>query len=97
MFVDVIFPGWTPFPDLALAEDIDGFIAAHDQILDFDFETYIGGHLTRLGTREDVEIQKEYILDIVQAAGAANAAMDFGAAFGESRSSKGFQVILGHL
>ncbi len=89
MFVDVVFPGWTPFPDLALAEDVDGFIAAHDQILDFDFEVYIGGHLTRLGTREDVEIQKEYILDIVQAAGTANVAMDFGAAFGEAEARGG--------
>ncbi len=33
MVVDIVFPGWTPFPDLALAEDVDGYIAAHDQIL----------------------------------------------------------------
>lgn len=89
MVVDIVFPGWTPFPDLALAEDVDGFLAAHDQILDFDFDTYIGGHLTRLGTREDVEIQQAYFQDIVQAAGAANAAMDPGAAFGEAQARGG--------
>ena len=89
MVVDVVFPGWTPFPDLALAEDVDGFLAAHDQILAFDFDTFIGGHITRLGTREDVEIQKAYFQDIVQAAGTANAAMDFGAAFGEAEARGG--------
>ena len=60
MVVDIVFPGWTPFPDLALAEDVDGYIAAHDQILAYDFDHYIGGHINRLGTRRDVEIQKEY-------------------------------------
>ena len=30
MLVDIIFPGWVPFPYLAIAEDIAGFIKAHD-------------------------------------------------------------------
>lgn len=25
MLVDIVFPGWVPFPDLALAESVDGF------------------------------------------------------------------------
>ena len=82
MLVDVVFPGWTPFAKLALAESVDGFLEAHDTILSYDFEHYIGGHLTRSGTREDVETQKAYFADIVMAAGKANGAMDFGAAFG---------------
>ncbi len=89
MVVDIVFPGWTPFPDLALAEDVDGYIAAHDQILGYDFDHYIGGHINRLGTRSDVEIQKEYFNDIVQAAGKANGAMDFDAAFGEAKERGG--------
>ena len=28
--VDIIFPGWVPFPYLALAKDTAGFIQAHD-------------------------------------------------------------------
>ena len=77
MLVDVVFPGWTPFKDLAMAEDVPYFIAAHDKILEYDFETYIGGHLTRLGTPEDVEIQKEYFQDIQKNAAAANQQVDF--------------------
>jgi len=64
MLVDVVFPGWVPFKNLAVTEDVVGFVNAHDEILTFDFNTFIGGHWTRLGTREDVEIQKEYVQDL---------------------------------
>jgi glyoxylase-like metal-dependent hydrolase (beta-lactamase superfamily II) len=77
MVVDIVFPGWVPFAQLALAEDVPGFVAAHDQILAYDFETFIGGHLTRLGTREDVETAKEFVLDVQANAAAALESVDF--------------------
>lgn len=77
MVVDVIFPGWVPFKDLALAENVPFFIHAHDKILEYDFETFIGGHLTRLGTPEDVQIQKEYFDDVQRNAAIANTQVDF--------------------
>jgi glyoxylase-like metal-dependent hydrolase (beta-lactamase superfamily II) len=77
MVVDIVFPGWVPFVDLALAEDIPGFIAAHDQIPAYDFDTFIGGHLTRLGTREDVETAKEFVLDVKANAAEALQTVDF--------------------
>ena len=72
MLVDVIFPGWVPFKDLAMAQDVPAFIAAHDQVLEYDFETFVGGHLTRLGTYDDVKIQKEYFVDVQTSASKAN-------------------------
>jgi glyoxylase-like metal-dependent hydrolase (beta-lactamase superfamily II) len=89
MMIDIVFPGWTPFPDLALAESVDGFIKAHDVILGYDFDHYIGGHLTRHGTRADVQTQKEYFEDIVKAAWNANAGMNPGAAFAEAEERAG--------
>jgi len=77
MLVDVIFPGWTPFKDLAMAQVVPEFLAAHDKVLEYDFDTYIGGHLTRLGTVEDVEIQKEYFQDIQNSAAKANQEVSF--------------------
>ena len=77
MLVDVIFPGWTPFKDLAMAQDVTEFLAAHDKVLEYDFDTFIGGHLTRLGTPEDVQIQKEYFQDIQTSAGKANQEVSF--------------------
>lgn len=64
MLVDVIFPGWVPFKNLAMTEEPPGFLKAHDEVLGYDFETYIGGHLTRLGTPDDVRVQKEYFGDV---------------------------------
>jgi glyoxylase-like metal-dependent hydrolase (beta-lactamase superfamily II) len=64
MAVDIVFPGWVPFKNLAVSHDIPGWIAAHDAILGYGFDTLIGGHLTRLGTVDDVRTQREYVLDL---------------------------------
>jgi hypothetical protein len=46
--------------DLAVTTDVVGFIRAHDIALNkYNFDTFIGGDLTRIGTRNDVIVQKE--------------------------------------
>jgi glyoxylase-like metal-dependent hydrolase (beta-lactamase superfamily II) len=82
MVVDVVYPGWSPFR--SLAEDMAGYLAAHDQILAYDFDIYIGGHLGRYGTREDVETQKAYIEDIIANALTALQTTDFMAIAGQT-------------
>ena len=78
MLVDIIFPGWIPFPYLAIAKDTAGFIKAHDIALNnYDFDTIVAGHLTRLGTREDAEIQREFVSDLEKAAANANQNVSF--------------------
>ncbi len=77
MLVDIVFPGWVPFLYLALASDVAGFVEAHDVALSYDFDTFVGGHVTRLGTRQDVEMQKAFVLDLISAAGRANGAVAF--------------------
>ncbi len=73
MLVDIVFPGWVPFPYLAIAKDTEGFIKAHDIALNnYDFHTIVAGHLTRLGTRNDVIVQKEFVSDLENAATKAN-------------------------
>jgi glyoxylase-like metal-dependent hydrolase (beta-lactamase superfamily II) len=69
MLVDVVFPGWAPFSQLAVSSNIPGWLAAHDQILtDYPhMRHYIGGHLGRSGNRTDVLIQKEYMHDLLSA------------------------------
>ena len=65
MVVDVIFPGWVPFRRLALSDNIRTWIKGNERVLKFDFNTLIAGHVTRLGTRTDVEVQLEYVQDII--------------------------------
>ncbi len=66
MLVDVVFPGWTPFDRLGQVKNVPGFIEAHDQLLAYDFVHLVAGHLSRSGTRRDVEIQKEYVGDLFE-------------------------------
>lgn len=78
MVVDVVFPKWVPFSNLGLTDDVRGYIQAHDEILSFPFDTFVGGHLTRLGDRSDVELAKEYVLAVRDAAATALAEVQFG-------------------
>ena len=64
MLVDIIYPGWVPFDYLGESQNIPGYIEAHDQVLQYDFDHFIGGHINRAGTRNDVLVQKEYIYDL---------------------------------
>lgn len=65
MVVDVTFPGWVPFRRLALSDNVGGWIKGNMDVLDFKFDTLIAGHVTKLGTRSDVELQLEYVQDII--------------------------------
>lgn len=76
MLVDVIFPGWVPFSNLALSANVPGFIKAHEQALNYDFDTLVGGHVTRPGTPDDVRVQLEYMMDLRATAEAALSAVD---------------------
>jgi glyoxylase-like metal-dependent hydrolase (beta-lactamase superfamily II) len=68
MFIDVVYPGWMPYKNLGVAVDIPGFVDAHRQILAYDFETLVAGHVSRPGNRADVQVQIELIKDLVATA-----------------------------
>ena len=65
MMIDIVFPRLSPFELLALAEDTGSYLRAYDQILGYDFDVLIAGHLNALGTRDDVEEAREYMQDIL--------------------------------
>jgi glyoxylase-like metal-dependent hydrolase (beta-lactamase superfamily II) len=65
MFVDVIYPGWVPFGGLGGSENVTGFMDTPDEITNnYQVDKFIGGHLTRIGSAEDIEVQKEFMLDL---------------------------------
>jgi hypothetical protein len=41
-------------------------LAAHDAILASDFDTYVGGHVYRTGTRKDVEVSRAFLVDTIE-------------------------------
>jgi glyoxylase-like metal-dependent hydrolase (beta-lactamase superfamily II) len=69
MVVDMIFPGWMPWRRLALAQDMAGYFAQVEAIKRMTFETLVAGHVARVGTRADVELQSEFLNDLKAAAG----------------------------
>lgn len=64
MLVDVLYPGWVPFEDFAVAASVPGFFHAFEQAKEYDFKYYQGGHVGRPGTRQDFDDAHEYIIDI---------------------------------
>ncbi|MFZ0264326.1 MAG: MBL fold metallo-hydrolase [Nitrososphaeraceae archaeon] len=69
MLVDVIYPGWIIFDGLAGSENVTGFIQAHDTALNnYDFDKFVGGHVTRIGTPQDIVTQKQFVSDLRAAA-----------------------------
>lgn len=91
MIVDVIYPGWVPFDLLAISSDIPGWLEAYDEALDFELDTFVGGHLGRAGTRSDVEEVRAYIRDVEASARAALEGLDRGAFVGEIGAEAGFE------
>jgi glyoxylase-like metal-dependent hydrolase (beta-lactamase superfamily II) len=64
MLVDVVYPGYAPYPGLGVAATVPGYIQAHRDALGYDFETFVGGHVDRTGSRADVERSLEFALDL---------------------------------
>jgi glyoxylase-like metal-dependent hydrolase (beta-lactamase superfamily II) len=63
-----VFPKWSPFFKLALGHDIPALIAQFDLYREYDYDFFIGGHFTHIGTPADVAMSETYIVDIVDAA-----------------------------
>ncbi len=76
MLIDIVNSGWVPIYNCNLSEDIPGYIDAPRIALTYPWKTYIGGHLGRLGTREDIELHQAYVNDIVEATKAALSTTD---------------------
>ena len=64
MLVDIVNPGWAPVYISNLTEDIPGYIEAPANALAYSWKHFIGGHMGRLGTRDDVTLHQQYMADI---------------------------------
>jgi glyoxylase-like metal-dependent hydrolase (beta-lactamase superfamily II) len=64
LLVDIVNPGWAPVYVSNLTEDIPGYLQAPATALSYPWKHFIGGHLGRLGTRDDVRLHQQYMADI---------------------------------
>jgi glyoxylase-like metal-dependent hydrolase (beta-lactamase superfamily II) len=54
MLVDIVNSGWAPVCQSNLTEDVPGYIEAPATALTYPWRHLIGGHMGRLGTRDDI-------------------------------------------
>jgi glyoxylase-like metal-dependent hydrolase (beta-lactamase superfamily II) len=71
MLVDINLPGWVPFDSFNLNEDVPGSVAAPDKALAYPWAHFIGGHMGRLGTRQDMAVYQQYVADLIAGVKAA--------------------------
>jgi glyoxylase-like metal-dependent hydrolase (beta-lactamase superfamily II) len=64
MAIDTLPPGSAQFMDLDLTADFADYLGMFDQVLAYDFDVLVGGHLGFPGTRHDVEVARDYTLDV---------------------------------
>jgi glyoxylase-like metal-dependent hydrolase (beta-lactamase superfamily II) len=64
MVIDVVFPGWMPWRRFALAQDVEGYFAQVQEINNLNFDTFVGGHVMRVGTKADVQLQLDFMNDL---------------------------------
>jgi glyoxylase-like metal-dependent hydrolase (beta-lactamase superfamily II) len=76
MLVDIVNPGWVPVCQSNLTEDVQGYIAAPGTALTYPWRHFLGGHMGRLGGREDIALHQRYMADVEVASRHALDAVD---------------------
>jgi glyoxylase-like metal-dependent hydrolase (beta-lactamase superfamily II) len=71
MLVDIVNPGWAPVYQSNLTEDVPRYVQAPATALSYPWKHFIGGHMGRLGTREDLTVHRQYMDDVAASSGAA--------------------------
>ena len=64
MAVDTVVAGHVPFMDFDLTTNMHSYLKVFDEVLAYDFNVLVAGHLTYLANRADVEETKEYAYDV---------------------------------
>jgi glyoxylase-like metal-dependent hydrolase (beta-lactamase superfamily II) len=66
MAIDTLAPGYVPFMNFDLTTNMHEYLKMFDELLSYDFDVLITGHLTSLGTRQDVIDTKNYTMDVYE-------------------------------
>ena len=101
MAVDCVTGGYAPFQGFDITTNFHEYLKVFDQLLAYDFTTFVGGHLTQTGTKEDVEMTKEFTMDVYNTVKRIHNNMDQHAVVAEAAKTIGtdnefllFKVIL---
>jgi len=79
MLADFVFPQWGPYHSLGMQASLVRYYEAFDVVLDFDFDYYVGGHVDRVGNKNDVKVGKQLIEDLVSSIKEGMSTLDYDA------------------
>lgn len=64
MAIDTLAAGHVPFMDFDLSTHMHEYLKVFDALLGYDFDVLVPGHLTYLADRSDVQMSKDYSIDV---------------------------------
>ena len=77
------------------------YMKVFDQLMAYDFDTFVGGHLTDIGNKQDVKITKEFTMDVYNTVKRIHNNLDQGAVVAQAAKTIGpdnefllFKVVL---
>ena len=64
--IDLMAPGWVPLLDFDITENVFSYMGAFDRFLAYDFDYFLSGHTANPARRSDVELTRDYVMDIYE-------------------------------
>ena len=64
MAIDSITPGEVPFMNFGATSDFGHYLGVFDTLLNYEFDLLMAGHISILGTRQDVVNSRDYAYDV---------------------------------
>jgi len=66
MAIDTLAPGYGPFMGFDITSNFHEYLHVFDRLLEYEFDVFVGGHLTHVGNRTDVEVTREFTRDVYE-------------------------------
>jgi len=89
MAIDSVTAGYAPFQGFDISTNFHQYVKVFDKLLAYKFDTFVGGHLTSIGARQDVEITKEFTMDVYNTVKRIHNSTDSAAATSEALKAIG--------
>lgn len=89
MAIDTLAPGYCPFMGFDITSNFHEYLRVFDTLLKYDFDVFVGGHLTHVGSRADVEVTREFTRDVYETVKRVHRETDLMGVFGETAKQIG--------
>ena len=89
MAIDTLAPGYGPFQGFDITSNFHEYLHVFDALLRYEFDVFVGGHVTHPGTRADVEVAREFTRDVYETVKRVHGETDLMGVFAETATQIG--------